>query len=212
MKEITKLGILVSGRGSNMEAIIKNIEDGILNAEVSIVISDNPDAPAIEKAKKHGIDARYIYPGEKKTVLIGDAEKEYIDVLKEKDVDYVLLAGFMRVLKKNFIDAFPMRILNIHPALLPSFPGLNAQKQAWEYGVKFTGCTVHFVVEDVDAGPIINQACVPVYQDDTIESLTERILKEEHRIYSEAIKLITEHEYRIKGRRVIIGKRRIDGE
>lgn len=211
MSSITKLGILVSGRGSNMEAILKNIEDGKLDAKVVIVLSDNSDAPALEKAKKYGVDARYIHPGEKKTVLIGTAEQEYIKTLKEKEVDYVLLAGFMRVIKKAFIQAFPMKILNIHPALLPSFPGLKAQSQALNYGVKFSGCTVHFVTEDVDAGPIIIQSCVPVYDDDTEEILSFRILKEEHRIYTEAIKLITEHPFRIEGRRVIFGERRQNG-
>jgi len=206
-----KLGILASGRGSNMEAILKNIEKGALNAKAVIVLSDNPDALALEKAKKYGVEAQYLYPGEKRTVLIGAAEERYISILKEKEVDYVLLAGFMRVLKKAFIQSFPMRILNIHPALLPSFPGLKAQKQALDYGVKFSGCTVHFVTEDVDAGPIILQSCVPVYNDDTEEVLSFRILKEEHKIYTEAIKLITEHTFRIEGRRVIFRERRTDG-
>ncbi len=203
-----RLGILVSGRGSNMEAILKNVSQGLLDAEVVIVLSDNPDAPALNKAKRYGVEARYLYPGEKKTVLIGEAEDEYISVLKEKEVDYVLLAGFMRILKKRFIQSFPLKILNIHPALLPSFPGLHAQAQALNYGVKFSGCTVHFVTEDIDAGPIILQACVPVYDDDTEETLSLRILKEEHSIYSEAIKLIAEHHFRIEGRRVIIEERK----
>jgi len=211
MGSIVKLGILVSGRGSNMEAILKNIEGGKLNAKVEIVLSDNPNATALEKAKKYGVEAGYLHPGEKKTVLIGAAEQEYIKALKEKEVDYVLLAGFMRIIKKPFIQSFPMKILNIHPALLPSFPGLKAQSQALNYGVKFSGCTVHFVTEDVDAGPIVLQSCVPVYDDDTEEILSFRILREEHKIYTEAIKLITEHPFRIEGRRVILEERRQNG-
>lgn len=199
-----KVGILVSGRGSNMEAIIKNSKEGRIDAEVVIVLSDNPDAPALEKARNLGVEAMYVYPGEKKTYMTPDREEEYVRILKEKEVELVCLAGFMRVLKKTFLSAFPYRIMNIHPSLLPSFPGLNAQKQAWEYGVKVSGCTVHFVDEGVDTGPIIIQKCVPVLEDDTPETLAERILKEEHKIYSEAIQLFAEGRLRIEGRRVKI--------
>lgn len=197
-----KLGILVSGRGSNMEAIIRNSKEGKIDAEVVIVLSDNPDAPALEKARNLGVEAMYVYPGEKKTYMTPDREEEYVRILKEKGVELVCLAGFMRVLKKTFLSAFPYRIMNIHPSLLPSFPGLNAQKQAWEYGVKVSGCTVHFVDEGVDTGPIIIQRCVPVLEDDTPETLAERILKEEHKIYSEAIQLFAEGRLIIEGRRV----------
>ncbi|MEO0262559.1 MAG: phosphoribosylglycinamide formyltransferase [candidate division WOR-3 bacterium] len=197
-----KLGILVSGRGSNMEAIIRNSKEGKIDAEVVIVLSDNPDAPALEKARNLGVEAMYVYPGEKKTYMTPDREEEYVRILKEKGVELVCLAGFMRVLKKTFLSAFPYRIMNIHPSLLPSFPGLNAQKQAWEYGVKVSGCTVHFVDEGVDTGPIIIQRCVPVLEDDTAETLAERILKEEHKIYSEAIQLFAEGRLIIEGRRV----------
>ncbi len=203
MKKL-KVGILVSGRGSNMEAIIKNSKEGKINAEVVIVLSDNPDAPALQKARNLGVEAIYVYPGEKKTFMTPDREEEYVRILKEKGVELVCLAGFMRVLKKTFLSAFPYRIMNIHPSLLPSFPGLNAQKQAWEYGVKVSGCTVHFVDEGVDTGPIIIQRCVPVLEDDTHERLAERILKEEHKIYSEAIQLFAEGRLVIEGRRVKI--------
>lgn len=203
MKKV-KVGILVSGRGSNMEAIIKNSKEGKIDAEVVIVLSDNPDAPALEKARSLGVEAMYVYPGEKKTYMTPDREEEYVRILKEKGVELVCLAGFMRVLKKTFLSAFPYRIMNIHPSLLPSFPGLNAQKQAWEYGVKVSGCTVHFVDEGVDTGPIIIQRCVPVLEDDTPETLAERILKEEHKIYSEAIQLFAEGRLVIEGRRVKI--------
>ncbi len=189
-----------------MEAIIKKTKEGYIPAEVVLVISDNPSAPALERARKYGVKAIYLYPGEKKTVLKGEAEEEYIRVLKEHKVDYVLLAGFMRIIKERFLKEFEGRILNIHPSLLPSFRGLHAQRQAFEYGVKFSGCTVHFVTEDVDGGPIILQACVPVYDDDTPESLAERILKEEHRIYPEAVKLLVEGRLVLEGRRVKIKK------
>jgi phosphoribosylglycinamide formyltransferase-1 len=199
-----RVGILVSGRGSNMEAIIRNSKEGKIDAEVVIVISDNKDAPALEKARALGVEAIYVYPGEKKTYLTPDREEEYVRILKEKNVDLVCLAGFMRVLKKTFLHAFPYRIMNIHPSLLPAFPGLNAQRKAWEYGVKITGCTVHFVDEGIDTGPIIIQRAVPVLEDDTPETLAERILKEEHKIYSEAIQLFAEGRLRIEGRKVFI--------
>jgi len=199
-----RVGILVSGRGSNMEAIIRNAKEGKIDAEVVIVLSDNPDAPALEKARALGVEALYVYPGEKKTYMTPDREEEYVRILKEKNVDLVCLAGFMRVLKKTFLSNFPYRIMNIHPSLLPAFPGLNAQKQAWEYGVKISGCTVHFVDEGVDTGPIIIQRAVPVLEDDTPERLAERILKEEHKIYSEAIQLFAEGRLKIEGRRVFI--------
>ena len=203
MKKL-RLGILVSGRGSNMEAIIKNSKEGKIDAEVVIVISDNPDAPALEKARNLGVEAIYVYPGEKKTFMTPDREEEYVRILKEKGVELVCLAGFMRVLKKTFLSAFPGRIMNIHPSLLPSFPGLDAQRKAWEYGVKVSGCTVHFVDEGIDTGPIIIQRCVPVLEDDTPEILAERILKEEHKIYSEAIQLFAEGRLVIEGRKVKI--------
>lgn len=198
------IGVLVSGRGSNLEAILKHIEEGKLIAEVAVVISDKEDARALSVAREHGVEARYIPCLEKKTVLFGEAEKEYIKVLNEKDVKLVVLAGFMRVLKKPFLDAFKGRIINIHPALLPSFKGLNAQKQALEYGVKIAGCTVHFVDASVDGGPIILQEAVPVFDNDTVDSLSQRILKHEHEVYSKAIQLFIEGRLKIDGRRVKI--------
>lgn len=203
MKKI-RIGILVSGRGSNMEAIIDKCKEGYIPGEVVIVISDNPDAPAISKAREKGVKAIYLPPGEKKTVLIGEAEEEYIRVLKEHKVDLVLLAGFMRIIKDKFLEAFKERIMNIHPALLPSFKGLNAQRQAWEYGVKYSGCTVHFVTKEVDGGPIILQRVVEVLDDDTPETLSERILKEEHKAYPEAVKLFAEGKLKLEERRVRI--------
>jgi phosphoribosylglycinamide formyltransferase-1 len=199
-----RLGVLASGRGSNLEAIIRNVESGRLSAEIQVVISDHPDTQALQKAAEHGIAAQYIPPGKNKTFLEPDAEKEYVNCLKEHNVELVVLAGFMRILKSHFLNSFSGKIMNIHPALLPSFPGLDAQKQAILHGVKYSGCTVHFVTEHVDGGPIIKQAVVPVLPLDTVSSLSERILDEEHRIYSEAIQLFSEGRLRIEGRKVKI--------
>jgi len=197
------IAVLASGRGSNLEAIIRNIENGKLEANLAVVISDNPTARVLDIAREHGFKALYIDPGPKKTWLLPEYEEKYVQTLKEHNVDLLCLAGFMRIIKKPLLDAFEGRILNIHPALLPSFPGLDVQKKAIEYGVKFSGCTVHFVTPDVDAGPIVTQAVVPVLDDDTPEKLAERILKEEHRIYAEAINLVLSGKYRIEGRRII---------
>jgi len=197
-----KLGVLASGRGSNFQAIIDSIESGYLPAEIKVLITDNPKAYAIERAKKHGIEYLVMQP---KQYSSKDAYYEAIaKELKDRQVELVILAGFMRVVKKPLIDAYPMRIMNIHPALLPSFPGLHGQRQAVEYGVKISGCTVHFVDEGVDTGPIIIQAAVPVYDDDTEESLSERILKLEHRIFPYAIKLFAEGRLSVQGRIVKI--------
>ncbi|MCD6082031.1 phosphoribosylglycinamide formyltransferase [candidate division WOR-3 bacterium] len=199
------IGVLASGRGTNLQAIIDNIKSGKLpNVEIGCVISDNPDAKALERARRAGIPAYYIYPGKKRTVLDPEQEEKYIETLKKHGVELVCLAGFMRILKKKFLDAFPNRIMNIHPALLPAFPGLNAQKQALEYGVKVSGATVHFVDEGIDTGPIILQEAVKVEEDDTVETLADRILKVEHKIYSEAIRLFAEGRLKIEGRRVRI--------
>jgi len=199
------IGVLASGRGTNLQAIIDNVKSGKLpNVEIGCVISDNPDAKALERARRAGIPTYYIYPGEKRTVLDPEQEEKYIETLKKHGVELVCLAGFMRILKKRFLDAFPNRIMNIHPALLPAFPGLNAQKQALEYGVKVSGATVHFVDEGIDTGPIILQEAVKVEEDDTVETLADRILKVEHKIYSEAIKLFAEGRLKIEGRRVRI--------
>jgi len=199
-----RIAVLVSGRGTNMESIIKNTQNGYIDGSVVLVISDREDAPALEKARRLGIEAKFIYPGKGKYTLMGKGEERYIDILMRKNVDLVCLAGFMRILKTKFLRTFKGKIMNIHPSLLPSFKGLNVQKRALEYGVKFSGCTIHFVDESVDGGPIILQAVVPIFQDDNVNILSERILKEEHRIYAEAIKLFSEDALTINGRKVNI--------
>lgn len=195
-----KLGILLSGRGSNFEAIARNVQAGKIPAEIAVVISNKADAPGLARAKEMGLATRFIPSKGKEREAF---DREVVAVLREFQVDLVCLAGFMRILSPYFIREFPRRILNIHPALLPSFPGEEAQRQALEYGVKFTGCTVHLVDEGVDTGPIVCQAVVPVLDDDTVETLAARILKEEHRIYSEAICLLLEDKLRFEGRRVL---------
>lgn len=196
------LGVLASGRGSNLQAIIDALAAGRLSAKLAVVISDREDARALQRAREAGVEALYIDPGRFRTKLEPEIERQCVEALRERGVELVLLAGFMRVLHSDFLDAFPNRIFNIHPSLLPSFPGLNAQKQAFDYGVKLAGCTVHVVNDMVDGGPIILQACVPVLEDDTAETLTERILKEEHRIYVEAVSLYCEGRLRLEGRRM----------
>jgi phosphoribosylglycinamide formyltransferase 1 len=195
------LGILLSGRGSNFQAIARNVLAGAIPARIALVISNREDAAGLAKARELGFEARFIPSSGKDREAY---DRELVAALNEAQVDVVCLGGFMRVLGPYFVRAFPNRILNIHPALLPSFPGLDAQKQALECGVKFTGCTVHLVDEGVDTGPIICQAVVPVLDDDTVESLSARILREEHRIYSEAIQLVVEDRIRIEGRRVVV--------
>lgn len=200
------LGVLASGRGTNLQAIIDALADGRLKAKLAVVISDNENAQALQRARDAGVEALYIPPGRYKTKLEPEVEAEYARALEERDVELVLLAGFMRVLHSGFLDAFPDRIFNIHPSLLPSFPGLRVQEKALEHGVKIAGCTVHIVNAMVDGGPIILQACVPVLQDDTAESLADRILTEEHRIYVEAVRLYSERRLKIEGRRVRVLK------
>lgn len=196
-----RLGILLSGRGSNFEAITESIREGrIVDTEIAIVISNREAAMGIEKARQRSLEVRII---PSKGRQREEYDREVVAVLKERKVDLVCLAGFMRLLSPYFVGEFRHRILNIHPALLPAFPGLEAQKQALEAGVKISGCTVHFVDESMDAGPIILQACVPVHDDDTEETLSARILREEHRIYTEAINLVLSGGYRIVGRRVV---------
>lgn len=196
-----RIGVLLSGRGSNFEALAESVAVGrIPNAEIAIVVSNRDGAPGIDRAKARGIAARVIpSKGLEREVY----DRQVAPVLDEHKVDLICLAGYMRLLSPYFVAKFPNRILNIHPSLLPSFPGLESQRQALEYGVKFAGCTVHFVDENLDAGPIIVQAIVPVEDDDTETSLSERILKEEHRIYSEAVRIVLEGKYRIAGRRVL---------
>jgi len=196
-----RLGILLSGRGSNFEAIADNVAAGKIPAEIAIVISNRPEARGLQIARERGIPAMCI---PSKGLDRETYDRMVVAELKKRQVDLVCLAGFMRILSPYFIREFPYRILNIHPSLLPAFPGLEAQRQAWEHGVKITGCTVHFVDEGLDSGPIILQAAVPVLNDDTVETLSARILKEEHRIYSEAINIVLSGRYRIEGRRVIL--------
>jgi phosphoribosylglycinamide formyltransferase 1 len=196
-----RLGILLSGRGSNFEAIAKSVAAGRVPAEIAIVISNRPGAPGLDRARERGLNAVCL----PSSGLEREAyDRQLIAVLREARVDLVCLAGYMRLLSATFVREFPERILNIHPSLLPAFPGLDAQHQAWEYGVKVSGCTAHFVDEHLDAGPIILQAVVPVDEGDTAETLAARILVEEHRIYSEAVRIVLEGRYRIEGRRVIL--------
>lgn len=202
MAELLKLGVLISGNGSNLQSIIDNIEKGSLQAVIKIVISNNPDAYGLTRAKNHGIPFVVLKNSDYKNKE--DYDAQLIKILKDNGVELVTLAGFMRIISPALLKAFPGRILNIHPALLPSFPGLHGQKQAVDYGVKFSGCTVHFVDEGVDTGPIIIQSAVPVLDDDTEDTLAARILKEEHKIYPQAIKLFAEGRLEIKGRKVLV--------
>ncbi len=187
MKEKLKLAVLVSGSGSNLQAIIDHIESGKLAAEIRVVISNVEDAPALDRARNHKIPP--VAFNHRNFQSREAFETELAAIINSYRVDLVVLAGFMRILSPFFIRFFPRKIINIHPSLLPSFPGVHSQKQALDYGVRFSGCTVHFVDEGVDTGPIIIQAAVPVYQSDTESSLAERILREEHRILPEAIAL-----------------------
>ena len=197
-----RIGVLLSGRGSNFEALAANVASGrIPNAEIAIALSNREDARGIEKARALGIEARVI---SSKGLEREAYDKLVIAALQEKRVELVCLAGYMRLLSPQFVTAFHNRILNIHPSLLPAFPGMEAQRQALEHGVKFSGCTVHFVDENLDAGPIVLQACVPVEDIDTPETLSERILREEHRIYAEAVRIVLEGKFRVEGRRVLI--------
>ncbi len=195
-----RLGILLSGRGSNFEAIADSVAAGRIEAEIAVVVSNRPEARGLEIARGRGLPA-VVIPS--KAVPREEYDQRVVRELQSRNVDLVCLAGFMRLLSGEFCRQFPLRVLNIHPSLLPAFPGLDAQKQALEHGVKVTGCTVHFVDELLDAGPIILQAAVPVLDDDTDESLAARILKEEHRIYSEAIRIVLGGRWRIEGRRVL---------
>jgi phosphoribosylglycinamide formyltransferase 1 len=202
--ELLKIAVLISGRGSNLQAIIDSIDSGYLPARVICVISDKPGAEGLKRAEKHNIEAVALdykkFPGK-------DAyEAELLRVLKEKSPDLICLAGYMRIVGKGLISAFKNRIVNIHPALLPSFPGLDSQKQALDHGVKISGCTVHFVDEGCDTGPIILQKAVPVSEEDTEASLSARILEQEHKAYPEALRLLAEGRVRVEGRKAKISK------
>jgi phosphoribosylglycinamide formyltransferase 1 len=195
-----RIGVLLSGRGSNFEALADSVAAGrIPNAEIALVISNKESAQGLARAHERKIPAKAM---PSKGLEREAYDKLVVAALKAANVDLVCLAGYMRLLSPHFVSAFPNRILNIHPSLLPAFPGLESQRQAIEHGTKFSGCTVHFVDEALDAGPIVLQACVPIEDDDTPDTLGERILKQEHRIYTEAVKIVLEGRYRIEGRRV----------
>jgi phosphoribosylglycinamide formyltransferase-1 len=196
----TSLGILITGRGSNMQALVTATQDGRVRATVRVVVSNNADAPGLDWARAAGIETVVLSHHDYPTRAAYDAA--LVAVLRERDVGFVCLAGFMRVLGPDFCRAFPQAILNVHPSLLPAFPGVDAQRQAFEYGVKVTGVTVHFVTPELDAGPIVLQASVPVHDDDTLESLTARILAEEHRVFPDALQRVLSGGWQITGRRV----------
>jgi len=210
MKKV-RIGILVSGRGSNLQAIIDNIENGSLSAVVAVVISDQADAYALERSRKHNIPGVHVnskgFSGKR-----ADYDALLVNELKKHDVELVCLAGFMRIITPTLLKAFPHRVLNIHPALLPAFPGLHVQKAALVHGAKFSGCTVHFVDEGMDTGPIIIQAAVPILDNDTEDTLSARILKQEHKIYSRAIQLYAEGRLTMEGRRVLVSKGKTSAE
>ncbi len=195
-----RLGILLSGRGSNFEAIARNVLSGALACDIGVVFSNRPDASGLSRARELGFACEALASaGTERTQF----DSQVVDLLKQHRIDWVCLAGYMRLLSGGFVSQFRHRILNIHPSLLPAFPGLDAQYQALVHGVKIAGCTVHFVDEDLDSGPIILQSAVPVHDEDTSETLSARILVEEHRVYSEAIAWMLQGNYRIEGRRVL---------
>jgi len=202
MADIFKLGVLISGSGSNLQSIIDHIENGWLRAQISVVISNNPHAFGLKRAAKAGIPC--VCLNHKDFATREEFDLELIRILKEANIDLIVLAGFMRILTSGFLQAFPDKIINIHPALLPAFPGTHVQQKAIDYGVKFSGCTVHFVDEGVDTGPIIVQAVVPVLPDDSADTLAARILKEEHKIYPQALRYFADDRIKKSGRQVVI--------
>lgn len=196
-----KIGVLLSGRGSNFEALAESVAAGkIPDGEIAIVLSNRENAPGLERARARGIAARAI---PSKGLEREAYDKLVVAALKDAGIDLVCLAGYMRLISPYFVAAFPNRILNIHPSLLPAFPGLEAQRQALEHGAKISGCTVHFVDENLDAGPIVMQAAVPIEDADTVETLSTKILREEHRIYTEAVSIVLGGRFHIEGRRVM---------
>lgn len=200
-----RIGVLGSGNGSNFQAIVDAIESGQLkNVEIALVLSDVKAAKILERAQKHNLPAQFIDPGKFKTKLEPEIEEQYIQALRDAGVELIVLAGFMRVIKSKFLHAFPYQIVNIHPSLLPSFKGLDAWKQALDYGAKVTGCTVHIVNMDIDGGPIILQGVVPIKDEDTAETLHERIHEMEHQIYPQALQLLADDKVRLKGRRILL--------
>jgi phosphoribosylglycinamide formyltransferase-1 len=206
--QLVRLAVLLSGRGSNLQAIIDAIEGGALSAEIAVVVSNKQEAAGLERARKHGAPIVWLDP--KPFAGRPDSREAYdramLDVLRKYEVDLVLLAGYMKIVTAVLIAAYENRMMNIHPSLLPSFPGLDVQKKAIEHGCKITGCTVHFVTEGVDEGPIIVQAAVPIVEGDTPDALAARILEQEHRIYPHAIQLYAEGRLRVEGRRVMVAE------
>lgn len=202
-EQVLKIGVLGSGSGTNFQAVVDNVAAGKVPVKIACVISDVENALILERGRKHGIEALYIPPGKYKTKLEEDVEAKYVKALKDRGVGLVVLAGYMRMVKEELLNAFPNRIINIHPSILPAFRGLEAWKQALEYGVKYTGCTVHFIEMDMDTGPIIMQAVVEVKDDDTPQTLHQRIQVQEHRIYPEVIRLIAEGRLELRGRKVM---------
>ena len=198
-----RIGVLGSGSGTNCQALLDACAKPDFPAEIVVVISDVEGAKILDRARQAGVEARWIAPGKFRTKLEPEVEQRYVAVLRQHNVELICLAGFMRVLKDDFLKAFPVRVINIHPALLPAFPGLESWKQALDHGARVAGCTVHFVDTGVDSGPIILQAAVPVIDSDTAQTLHARIQVEEHRIYPEAVRLIAEGRLRIEGRRVL---------
>jgi phosphoribosylglycinamide formyltransferase-1 len=204
MSKPIKLGILGSGKGSNFRAIQEAIEQKKLSAEIAIVLSDMEHAGILDLARQRGLKAVHVNPGKFRTKMEPAAEQKCVDLLREAGVELIVLAGFMRMLKETLLKAFTGRVINIHPSLLPAFAGLEAWRQALEYGVRYTGCTVHYVTGEMDAGPIIGQAIVPVMPDDTPETLHARIQVEEHRLYPQAIQWVAEGKLTLSGRRVLV--------
>lgn len=198
-----RIGVLVSGRGSNLQALLDGCANGRIDGRVIIVIADRPDAFGLERARQARIEAIFVDPASYATKNAYNAAMA--EILQERQVDLVCLAGYMRIVRKPLLEAFDGRILNIHPSLLPAFPGLDAQRQALEYGVKVAGCTVHFVTAGMDEGPIVLQAVVSVEEGDTVDALSQRILVEEHQAYREAVQLFAQGRLRLEGRRVLIG-------
>ena len=202
MSKLLRIGVLASGSGTNLQAIIDRCQDGSLAAEIAVVITNNPGAGALERAEKAGISTLCI--NHRDFSQREDFDTAVVKALQDARVDLVVLAGFMRIITQTFIDAFPERVINIHPALLPAFPGLHVQQQALDYGARFSGCTVHFVDGGVDTGPIIIQAVVAILPEDNDDTLSARILEQEHKIYPRAIQLISEGRVRVDGRQVVI--------
>jgi phosphoribosylglycinamide formyltransferase-1 len=199
-----RIGVLISGRGSNLQAIIDAVAAATLDAEVAVVISNTQDAAGLERARRAGIESLVLDHTDKQAFPTReDFDRELVRQQKAREVALVCLAGFMRVLSPVFIDAFPNAILNIHPSLLPAFPGINAQYQAWQHGVQFTGVTVHLVTAELDGGPIVLQQVVPVREDDDADTLAARVLDEEHRLYPQAIQIVLNGKWRLEGRRFL---------